>query len=437
MNMLLNRRQVGKMALAGLSATALSSVNVKAQGKTKIDFYYPVQVGGPVTKIVDEYIQKFQTKFPNIEVTSVYAGNYHDTTIKAITAARANTPPAVAVLLAVDKFTLIDEDVIEPLDDYIKSDADKAWVNGFMRPFLEGGIAEGKLWSVPFQRSTAVLYYNKQAFKEAGLDPERAPTTWDEMVEFGKAVTKKTASGQVTRWGVGIPGNDGSAQWLFEALCAQNGGARLVNDKGNETYFDDPRVIEALQYWVDLNTVHGIHPPGILQWGTAPADFLSGRLAMLWHTTGNLTNIRTNAKFDFGLAPYPGHPKPASVLGGGNIYVFKNAPAEQKAAALELVKFLTSDEILADWSIKTGYVAPRAGSWETEPMKKYVAEVPQALVALHQIPDSVPEFSTYSNEQNIKPLNDAIGAALTGAKDPATALKEAQAQADRVLKPYR
>lgn len=435
--MTISRRQFGQMAAAGLSLTALSGVKAFAQTKTKIDFYYPVQVGGPITKVVEDYIGQFHAKFPNIEVTPVYAGNYHDTTIKALTAARAGTPPAVAVLLAVDKYTLIDEDVVEPLDDYIKSDADKAWVDGFMKPFLQGGIADDKLWSVPFQRSTAVMYYNKDAFKEAGLDPEKYPATWEEMVEMGKAVTKKDASGQVTRWGVGIPGNDGSAQWLFESLCAQNGGARLVNDSGNETYFDDARVIEALQYWVDLSKAHDIHPPGILQWGTAPADFLAGRIAMIWHTTGNLTNVRTNAKFNFGVAPHPGHPKPASVLGGGNIYLFKNAPEDQKAAALELMKFLTSDEILADWGIRTGYVAPRTGSWETDAMKKYVAEVPQALVALNQIPVAVPEFSTYSNEQVIKPLNDAIAAALTGTKDPATALKDAQAAAERVLAPYR
>lgn len=435
--MLLNRRQLGMMTVAGASLAALPSGSVRAQTKTRIDFYYPVQVGGPVTKIVDGYISQFQKKFPNIEVTSVYAGNYHDTTVKALTAARAGLPPAVAVLLAVDKYTLIDEDVIEPLDAHIKTDADKAWLKGFMQPFLQGGVAEGKLWSVPFQRSTAVMYYNKQAFKEAGLDPERYPTTWDEIVTMGKAVTRRDSSGQVSRWGVGIPGNDGSAQWLFESLCAQNGGARLVNDNGNQTYFDDPRVIEALKYWVDLSKVHGIHPPGILQWGTAPNDFLAGRLAMMWHTTGNLTNIRTNAKFDFGVAPHPGHPKPASVLGGGNIYIFKNAPDDQKAAALELIKFLTSDEVLADWSIKTGYVAPRTGSWETGAMKAYVAEVPQAEVALRQIPNAVPEFSAYSNEEIIKPLNDAIAAALTGNKDPASALKDAQVQADRVLASYR
>jgi sn-glycerol 3-phosphate transport system substrate-binding protein len=407
-----------------------------ALADTKIDFYYPVQVGGPVTKVVDGYVQKFMEANPGITVAPIYAGNYNDTTTKALTAAKAGTPPAVAVLLATDVYTLIDEDVIDPIDDFTKTDEDKAWLAGFMPAYLKSAQTEDHLWSVPFQRSTAVMYYNKQAFKDAGLDPEKSPTTWDEMVAAGKAVTAKDAAGQVTRWGIGIAGNVGSAQWLFGALVAQNGGT-LVNEAGTETYLTDPKVVEALQYWVDLSTKDAIHPPGIFEWGTAPADFLAGRVAMIWHTTGNLANIRKNATFDFGLAPFPGHPTPASVLGGGNLYIFKDASDEEKAAAYKFIQFLTSDEILADWAVQTGYVAPRDGSWETETMKKYVAEAPQALVALKQIPASVPEFSTHENARTTKILNDALAAALTGNKTAEAALAEAQDQIDRILKPYR
>jgi sn-glycerol 3-phosphate transport system substrate-binding protein len=431
--MRMNRRNAWKLAAAGLSLLALGTAPALAQ--TKVDFYYPVQVGGPVSKVIDGYVAKFEAANPDIDVAPVYAGNYNDTTTKALTAAKAGTPPAVAVLLATDIFTLYDEDVIEPFDDFIKTDEDKAWAGGFMPAYLKSAQMEGQLWSVPFQRSTAVMYYNKQAFKDAGLDPEKYPTTWDEMAAAGKAVTAKDASGTVTRWGVGIPGNVGSAQWLFGALAAEN-GAKLANDAGTETYLTDPKVVQALQYWVDLSK-DGIHPQGIFEWGTAPADFLAGRVAMIWHTTGNLANIRKNATFDFGVAPFPGNPKPASVLGGGNLYIFKEASDEQKAAAFKLVKFLTSDEVLADWSLQTGYVAPRDGSWQTAEMKKYVEEVPQAAVALKQIPDSVPEFSTHENARTTKVLNDALAAALTGGKTAEQALSDAQAEIDTILKPYR
>lgn len=428
-----NRNLMAGILLAGLSLPALSGAALAQQ--TVVDFYYPVMVGGPLTQVIDGYVAEFEAANPDIDVVPVYSGNYQDTTTKALTAAKAGNPPTLAVLLATDIFTLIDEDVIEPIDTFFTPE-DQAWVDGFMPAFLASARVDDHLWAVPFQRSTAVLYWNKEAFAEAGLDPEKYPTTWDEMVEFGKAVVSKDGNGNVTRWGVGIPGNPGSAQWLFTALAAQN-GARLMNDDGNEVYLTDPKVIEALQYWRDLSEVHGIHPPGIQEWGTTPSDFLEGRIAMIWSSTGNLTNIRNSATFDFGLAPYPGHPDPASVLGGGNLYIFKDASDEEKAAAMKFAKFLTSDELLADWSIQTGYVAPRDASWSTPKLTEYVAEVPAADVARKQIPVLVPEFSTYENARTTKVLNDAVAAALTGGKSPEQAMTDAQAEIDRILRPYR
>ncbi len=429
-----SRRSFAGMALAAMSALALSTGTAQAQ--TKISFYYPIQVGGPLTQVIDGYVAKFKAANPGIDVEAVYSGNYIDTTTKALTAAKAGSPPTIAVLLATDIYTFLDEDVVVPFDGFIRTDADRAWLSGFMPAFLKSAQVGGKLWSIPFQRSTAVLYWNKKAFAESGLNPEKYPTTWDEMVAYGKAVTRKDASGKVTRWGVGIPGNVGTAQWLFGALVAQAGG-KLFNENGTETYLTDPKVVEALKFWVDLNKVHGVHPPGIQEWGTTPADFLEGRIAMIWTTTGNLVNIRRNAQFDFGVAPYPGKAAPASVLGGGNFYIFSKASQAQKDAAFQFAKFMTSDELQADWNIQTGYVAPRDLTWETAAMKKFVSEVPAAEVARKQIPNSVPEFSTYENGRTTKVLNDAIGAALTGAKTPERALADAQVEIDRILKPYR
>lgn len=432
--MTFSRRAFAGLALA--AATALAATSGDAAAKTKISFYYPIQVGGPLTQVIDGYVARFHAANPDIEVEAVYSGNYIDTTTKALTAAKAGAPPTIAVLLATDIYTFLDEDVIVPFDGFIRTDADRAWLAGFMPAYLKSAQVGGKLWSIPFQRSTAVLYWNKKAFAESGLDPEKYPTTWDEMVAYGKAVLRKDSTGKTTRWGVGIPGNVGSAQWLFGALVAQNGG-RLFNENGTETYLTDPKVVEALQFWVDLNKVHGVHPPGIQEWGTTPADFLEGRIAMIWTTTGNLVNIRRNASFDFGVAPYPGKVRPASVLGGGNFYIFSKASQAQKDAAFKFARFMTEDELQSDWNIQTGYVAPRDTTWETAAMKKFVAELPAAAVARRQIPDSVPEFSTYENGRTTKVLNDAIGAALTGSKTPQRALADAQAEIERILRPYR
>ncbi len=415
-----------------LSMLALSP----AAAQTEITFFYPVQVGGPLTDVIDGYVAEFESQNPDISVEAIFSGNYTETTTRALTAARSGNPPTVAVLLATDIFTLIDEEVIQPIDTFVSSDEDRAWIDSFMPAFLASARVEDHLWAVPFQRSTAVMYYNKEAFAAAGLDPEQPPRTWDEMVEFGQALTLRDSSGNVSQWGLGIPGSMNAVHWLFGALVAQNGGT-LSSADGLETFFDSPEVVEALQFFVDLSGEHGMHPPGIQEWGTTPSDFMQGRLAMAWTTTGNLTNIRDNATFDFGVAPYPGNPDPASVLGGGNLYIFSDATEEQQAAAFEFVKFMTSSELLADWGVQTGYIAPRDDSWETEALRNFVEEVPQAEVARRQIADSVPEISTYESARVTQVLNTGIQAALTGEQTPEEAMAAAQAEADRILAVYR
>ena len=176
----------------------------------------------------------------------------------------------------------------------------------------------------------------------------------------------------------------------------------------------------------------------MVEWGTTPKDFMEKKAAIIITTTGNLTNLKANAKFDFGVGQIAGNVrKGGSPTGGGNFYIFAKAPQAEKEAAFKFVKFMTSDELLADWCIQTGYVAPRDGAWDTPRLKAYVAETPAATVARKQIASSVPEFSTYENARTTKVLNDALGAALTGAKTPQVALADAQAEIDRILKPYR
>jgi sn-glycerol 3-phosphate transport system substrate-binding protein len=98
---------------------------------------------------------------------------------------------------------------------------------------------------------------------------------------------------------------------------------------------------------------------------------------------------------------------------------------------------MTTPERAAEWGIATGYVAVRADAWETAAMKKYVAGFPAAAVARDQLPHAVAELSTHENQRVTKALNDGLQAALTGAKTPAQALKDAQAEAERILRPYR
>ncbi len=422
--------------LQAIGATALATAlpAAHAQKPVELTFYYPVAVGGPVTKTIDQMAADFEKENPNIRIKPVYAGTYQESIVKALTAFKSGQPPHLAVLLSTDMFTLIDEGAIVPIDG-LAGDGGKQWLDGFYPAFMQNSRTGGKTWGVPFQRSTIVMYWNKELFKEAGLDPDKAPQNWDELVAMGKKLTKTDASGNVSTWGVKIP-SSGFPYWLFQGLTTPN-DAILMNEAGTETYFDKPGSIEALQYWVDLSAKHKVMPGGVIEWGTTPKDFFERKAAIVWTTTGNLTNIRTNAQFPFGVAMLPAKKRRGSPTGGGNFYVFDKTSPEEQQAAMKFVRWATQPQRAAQWSIATGYVAVTPAAWETDEMKKYVQEVPQATVARDQLQYSVAELSTHENQRVTKALNDGLQAALTGAKSPAEAMKDSQREADRILRAYR
>jgi len=428
---MLKRILAGAAVSAALGAAAASP----AAADVDLQFYFPVAVGGVAAETIENLTAEYVAKNPDVKIEAIYAGSYQDTVAKALTASRGGDAPQLSVILSVDMFTLLDEDLIVPFDDFAKTPEDKAWLASFYPAFMENSQTGGKTYGIPFQRSTPVLYWNKKAFAEAGLDPNTAPATWGEMVEMGKKLVKKDAAGNVVRWGVRIP-SSGFPYWLFQGLSTQN-DVILANSDGNKTNFDDPKVVEALQYLIDLSQKHGVMAPGIIEWGATPKAFFEGQTAMMWTTTGNLTNVRKNAPFDFGVAMLPANKRRGAPTGGGNFYMFKGSSDEELQAAFEFIKWITAPEQSAKWTIATGYVAPRPATWETPTMKAYTKDFPPALVARDQLEFAVAELSTYENQRITRIFNDALEAAITGQKDAASALKDAQAKADAILKAYR
>ncbi len=420
--------------LAATAAAALVPMFAAAQ-TTEVSFYYPVAVGGPITKLVDSMTADFEKENPGIKMKPIYSGTYQESIVKALTAMKSGEPPVLSVLLSTDMFTLIDEGAIVDWTGLATSADDQAWLKSFYPAFMENSETGGKTWGVPFQRSTIVLYWNKEMFKAAGFNPDKAPENWKEMLQYAQKLTKRDASGNVSQWGVQVP-SSGFPYWLFQGFTTPN-NAMLMNKSGDKTNFDSPAVIEALQYWVDLSQKHKVMPPGIIEWGTTPKDFFEKKIAMMWTTTGNLTNVKNNAKFDFGVAMLPANKRRGSPTGGGNFYLFKKSTPAQQQAALKFVKFMTSAERAAQWGIETGYVAVRPQAWETVAMRKYAAGFSPAVVARDQLEFSVAELSTHENQRVTKALNDGLQAALTGTKKPDQAMKDAQREADRILRPYR
>ncbi len=408
----------------------------------RLTFYYPVSVAGPLAKVIDRMVAEFNASHPDIEVTPVFAGGYNDTLLKVQAAILGGTPPDVAILLSTDLFTLKAIDAIVPLNGFISADEDgQEYVRDFFPALMANSLLEGKIWSIPFQRSTPILYYNKDLFQEVGLDPERPPTTWDELVEYGLKLVKRAPDGSVTRWGLEVPFSGGFI-WNFEAFIYQTGcpgcnEVKIVSDDGTEVYFTSQHVLTALRFFRDLSVYYKIMPNGYINWGTVPSDFLAGRAAMIYHSTGSLTHIRNNASFDFGVAFMPGLSCYGTPTGGGNFYIFKNIPKGHQKAAWIFVRWMTSPEKVAEWSIKSGYIAVRRSAYETELMREFTAAHPEYLVARDQLAYAHKEFASYNRAKVTKILFDQLARAILGETTPEEALEEAQRQASTELAPFR
>ncbi|KFB90331.1 ABC transporter substrate-binding protein [Serratia grimesii] len=421
--------------LSTLSAAVLLfgvSVSALAADAVKLQMYYPIAVGGKISHTVEGLVADFEKLHPDISIQPVYTGDYATTVTKALTAFRGGNAPQIAVIGDIEAYSLIDAGAILPVSDLANDEAGKAWIDGFYPAFIRK--IQGKVWSIPFQRSTVVLYWNKQAFQQAGLNGETPPANWQQVVDFGQKLVVRNGN-EVKQWGIEIPSTP-IGYWTFQGIAATN-GSHLDNGKGTAVTFNTPANIEALTWLTDLAQKYQVSPKGAITWSTTPQDFIDGKTAMMVTTTGNLTTVRENAKFPFGVAMLPEKTQRGSPTGGGNLYLFKGTSTAQQKAAVTFMRWLSAPEQAARWSIATGYVATSPAAWETATMKEYAVNVPQATVAREQLAYSQPELSTYNSVQIQELLNRAVEAAVTQGKTPAQALESAQKQADRLLQRYQ
>ncbi|WP_254275816.1 ABC transporter substrate-binding protein [Halomonas sp. 3H] len=417
--------------LTALAAGLLAAGPVTADDPVELTLYYPIAVGGALTEVIDGLVDQFEAEHPAISVDAIYAGNYDDTRVRAMSAIEAGDAPQLSVLFSIDLYELLEQDAIIAFDEVVETDEEREWLDSFYPGLMENGQLDGMTYGIPFQRSTIVLYWNKDAFEAAGLDPETPPETWDDMARMAAAVRDASGGDQ---WGVMVP-STGYPYWMFQAFAFQN-GHRLMSEDGTEVYFDDPAAIEALEYWVSLATEHDAMPDGTIEWGTLRQNFIEQSTAMIWHTTGNLTAVRNEADFDFGVAMLPMKTQRGSPTGGGNFYLFKDADEAEQRAAMTFIRWMTDPERAAAWSIETGYMGVSPAAYETEALRDYIESFPPAAVARDQLEHGTAELSTYQGGRVRRALDNAVQAALTGQMAPAEALAQAQREADAALRRY-
>lgn len=427
-----------RRALFGLALLMLvvAPISVFAQSAPiEVKFYYPTAVGGPLTQIFDGYVEEFNKANPDVKVIATYAGGYDDISAAVQTEIQGQGEgPDVAVMLAADLPTFIDNNYIVPLQQFIdQMDDGKAYADDFFPAFMRNSVdADGQIWAIPFQRSTPVLYYNKDLFKEVGLDPAAAPKNRQELVDYAKKLTKPNGE----RWGLEIP-SDGFPYWLFQSFAIGN-GQNVVGDNFDDVFFNSPEVVSGLQFFSDLSQKEEVMPKGVIVWGDTPKDFTSGKAAMIYHTTGSLTNILKNATFDVGVGFLPAGDKGfGAPTGGGNLYMFSTSTPEKQAAAWRWIQYLSSPEIQSNWGAATGYIAARKSAWDLDPLKQLTTDKPQYGIARDQLEFANRELSTHQALDVRQILGKAIVRVISGEQAAQESLDQAQKEAEAILKQFK
>jgi multiple sugar transport system substrate-binding protein len=232
-------------------------------------------------------------------------------------------------------------DLLQPLDDVITERED------YVPAALEYDTWDGKLWGIPYRIETHAVIYNKAAFTAAGLDPEKPPQTWPELIDAAKKLTGKNAEGQ-DQYGFAITGGGEVGNTLFRSLpfIWMNGGA-IINDDMTEAVVNEPAAVEAVKFYTDMFTELGVSPPSTLQNdGTANRRlFIAGTVAMYQSGQFDLPSIKKeNPNIDIGVMPIP-HPEgkeTAAILGGWSFIIPKDAPNAEEAK--KFLAFLVESE---------------------------------------------------------------------------------------------
>ncbi|QIB33667.1 ABC transporter substrate-binding protein [Ancylobacter pratisalsi] len=415
----ISRRSVLVGGAATLAA-GLGARRARAADKVKLQFMYPVGVSGDINRIVSGMISNFNATNEGIEVEAIYAGSYDNTEQKVITALGVGDPPSTWLPINSALQTFLGLDSLADVTEKAKgTDINQDFLPGF----LETCVSDGKLYGLPFQPSTPVLYINKDMFKAAGI--AKAPVTWAELFDVAKALTVRE-NGELKRWGLTIGG--GWHDWIFECYCRQNGLVPWTKDK---VLFERPESVDALEFWVKMVKA-GVMPPASTWQGSAN-DFMAGRTAMLYHSTGSLTNLRKSSPFEVDVAFMPKNKTFGACQGGGPIMIAKKQSDAQIEASWTFAKWMTSTEVQSQWCRDTGYLAVRKSSWETPEMKAYLEQVPQAKVALEQAAYAGAFLQVPGYHKVREYLKSAIDSTLAGSTAPDVALKEAADNSNREI----
>ncbi|SEN92389.1 carbohydrate ABC transporter substrate-binding protein, CUT1 family [Paenisporosarcina quisquiliarum] len=357
------------------------------EGKTVISFWHAMSGAGQVS--LDAIVADFNTSQDKYEVQAEFQGSYEESLTKLRSVGGTKDAPAITQVFEVGTKYMIDSGFVEPIQKFI--DKDKYDISQLEENILNYYTVDDQLYSMPFNSSTPVMLYNKDAFKAAGLDPEKAPETFSEVIDAAAKLKTDDMKGfSMLTYG-----------WFFEELVATQGGLYVDEENGRagdatKATFNGPEGLNVFRFLDTMNKAGTFGNFGT-NWDDIRAAFQSGKVAMYMDSSAGIKGIIDNAPFEVGAAyiPYADEVKRNGVvIGGASLWMSKGIAEAEQEAAWEFMKYLTTPEVQAKWHLETGYFAINPSAYDEQIVKDAWEVTPQLKVTVDQLQSTEPSIAT-------------------------------------------
>ncbi len=430
--MQLRRLSISLLFVITLVTLALPAA---AQEPTEITFWHAMS--GSRAEVVQQLVDGFNAANPDVKVVPEFTGSYAETLTKALTAYAAGEGPHIVQVYEVGTRTMLDSGAIVPVMEVSGGTLDQT---KFVQPILNYYAIDGELRCMPFNSSTAMLYYNKDMFEAAGLDPEKPPTTFSELYDMGKQIVDAGVAKNAISFGW--------PAWIMEQMFAMHDQMLANEDNGRaglatEVYFNSEFGVKVLTEWQKWAN------DGLLFYGgreySANDPFIAGEFAMLAQSTSSLGGIEKAVEFNLGTAFLPtldGYERAGNnVVGGGCLWTMADKAPEDYAAVWRFYQYLSEVDQDMLWHKGTGYFPASNATVEALDAEGWFEQNPNFRTAFDQIlagNDTTAARGVLLGDFVI--IRDIVGAAIEEAVvngvDPQEALDTAVEESNQVLADY-
>ena len=371
--------------LVSCSIAALAAVCAPAQAQTEIQWWHAM--GGPLGEWVNDLAKGFNDSQKDYKVVPTFKGTYDESLPAAIAAYRAGNAPNILQVYEVGTATMMaSKGAIVPVWQIMK-DAGKPFDTASYVPAVAGYYTapNGQMLSLPFNSSTTVFFYNKDAFKAAGLDPNKPPVTWPEVA---LAAAKLKASGSAcpltTSW-QGWTQLESFSAWHNVEFATKNNGFGGMDSR---LVFNGPLQVRHIENLANMAK------QGLFVYkgrGNVPdAAFISGECAMSMGSSSTYGQLNKVAKFSFGFStlPYyndvPGAPQ-NTIIGGASLWAMSGKPAAENKGVAAFFEYLSSPAVQAASHQRTGYLPITKAAFELTEKSGFYQKNPGTDVAVNQM----------------------------------------------------